>query len=142
MHSQNLQVGVPFEHAVEDQVVQRNGRVERIADHVVEVEAREPLGVGEAVGMDDDERAERLGLLPERGEVRLRELPARNVGQDLRAFHAERRHAALELVRRFRAVKQRHGAERDEAVGLARHVFSQPSFTMRAALTAMSSGTV
>jgi hypothetical protein len=65
----------------------------------------------------------RLGLLPERGEVRLRELPARNVGQDLRAFHAERRHAALELVRRFRAVKQRHGAERDEAVGLARHVF-------------------
>ena len=65
MHSQNLQVGVPFEHAVEDQVVQRNGRVERIADHVVEVEAREPLGVGEAVGMDDHQGVELLGLLPE-----------------------------------------------------------------------------
>src|SRR5262249_23558351 len=45
VRGKNLQLGMPFEHAVEDQVVQRDGRVERVADHVVEVEAREPFGV-------------------------------------------------------------------------------------------------
>ena len=76
--------------------------------------------------MDDDERAELLGLLPERRIVRLRQLAAGDIGQDLHALHAERLHAALELVGRFLAVHQRHGAERDEAVGLARDVFREP----------------
>jgi len=39
--------------------------------------------------MDDDERAEFFGLLPERRVVRLRELPSRDIGQDFHALHAE-----------------------------------------------------
>ena len=40
VHGQDLQVGMPLQHAVEDQVVQRDRRLQRIADDVVEVEAR------------------------------------------------------------------------------------------------------
>src|ERR1700704_4488555 len=89
VHRQYLQPGMPFQYAVEDQVMQGDGGFERIADYVVEVEAREPLGVGEAVGMDDDECVELFGLLPERRVVRLRELPSRDIGQDFHALHAE-----------------------------------------------------
>ena len=119
VHRQYLQVGVAFEHAIENEIVKRNRGLERIADDIVEIEAREPLGLGEAVGMDDHERTELVGLLPERRVVRLREFLACNIGEDLDAFHCERLHAALELVGRFPAVDQRHGAERDEPVGLA-----------------------
>ena len=89
VHRENLQLGMPFEHAVEDQIMQRDGGLERVANHVVEIEAREPSAFGEAVGMNDDERAERLGRLPERRVLRLREFVARHVGQDLGALHAE-----------------------------------------------------
>ena len=45
VHGQDLQVGMPLQHAVEDQVVQGDGGLQRIADHVVEVEARQALGL-------------------------------------------------------------------------------------------------
>src|SRR6187200_3475059 len=126
VHREYLQPGVPLQYAVEDQVVQGDGGFEWIADHVVEIEPREPFGVGETVGMDDDERVELFGLLPERREIWLRKLSARDIGQDFHALHAERLHAAFELVRRFPAMDERDGAERDKAVGLAGDVFRQP----------------
>src|SRR6266511_339593 len=103
--------------------MQRDGGFERVADDVIEVEARESFRVGESVGVDHDERAERLGLLPEWRVVRLGELAARNVGQYLSALHAERGHAALELARGLCAIAERHGAERDEEVRLAPHIY-------------------
>ena len=103
--------------------MQRERGLERIADDIVEIESRQPPGVGEAVGVDHDERAERLGLLPERRERRIGQLAAADVGQNFRALEAELCHAALELVRRLVAVLQRHAAEREETVGRAREKF-------------------
>ena len=116
MHCQNLQIRMAFEDAIEDQVMKRDRGFERVADHIVEIEALESSAVGEAVGMDHHERAQRLGLLPERRVFRLREFAPGDIGQDLRALHAERGHATLELARGFRPVDQRHGAEGDKAI--------------------------
>ena len=88
VHRENLQIRVALQHAVEDQVVQRDRGLERIADDVVEIEAGEPLGLGEAVGMDHHQRAELLGLLPERREGRIGQFLAVDVGEDLHALEA------------------------------------------------------
>ena len=66
--------------------------------------------------MDDDQRAELLGLLPERRESGIGQLPAGDVGENLDALEAELAHAALELLGGLVAVLHRHGAGRDEAV--------------------------
>src|SRR5262249_59625164 len=115
VHGQDLEPGMAREHAVEDEIMQRERRLERIADHIVEIEPRQALCLGETVGMDHDERAELLGLLPERRERRIRQLAAADIGQDLGALEAKLLHAALEFARRLLAVLQRHAAERDEA---------------------------
>ena len=43
VHGEDLQVRVALQHAVEDQVVQRDRGIERVADHVGEIEPREAL---------------------------------------------------------------------------------------------------
>ena len=143
MHGENFQFRMPFEHAVEDQVVQSERRFERIADDVVEIKARQALALGEAVRMDDDQRAELLGLLPERREGRIGQFLAGDVGENLDALELERLHAALELLGGLLAVLHRHGAAGDEAVFvLAETNSATPSLIMRAAGTAYSSATV
>jgi hypothetical protein len=39
VHGKQLQIGVTLEHTVEDEIVERQGRLEGIADHVVEIVA-------------------------------------------------------------------------------------------------------
>src|SRR4029077_6240494 len=104
VHREYLQPGVPLQYAVEDQVVQGDGGFERIADHVVEIEPREPFGVGEPVGVDADARVALSGLQPERREIWLRTLAAPDIVQNFPALVPERLHAALELLRRFPAM--------------------------------------
>ena len=143
VHGEDLQVGMALEHAVEDQVVQRDRGLERIADDVVEVEAGEPLGLGEAVGMDHHQRAELLGLLPERREGRIGQFLAGDVGEDFDALELELLHAALKLLGRLVAVRHRHAAERDQPVGVLADVFGDAVVERAASTcTAMSSGTV
>ena len=144
MHGEDLELGMALEHAVEDQVMQRDRRLERIADDVVEVEAREALALGEAVRMDHDQRAELLGLLPERRKGRIGQLLAGDVGQDLDALEAElssrsaRAPCAASWPSCIGTVPQR-----DEAIlVLARRYSAMPSLIMRAACTAISIGTV
>src|SRR4051812_32142542 len=115
MHRENLQVRMALEHAVEDQVVQRDRGLERIADRVAEREAREPFAFGEAGWMEHDERVELLGLLPERLERGVGQLASGDVGEDLRALEAEPADAALELFCRFVAVRHRHAAKAGKA---------------------------
>src|SRR5262249_3233763 len=98
VNGQDLQAGVALKYAVENQIMQRDRGIERIADHIVEVEAREPVGLGESGRMDQNKRAEFFGLAPERGKCRVRQFPARNIGQDLDAPEAQRAHAAFELA--------------------------------------------
>src|SRR5215470_14216346 len=110
MDRQDLQVWMPFEHAVEDQIVQRDRRLQRIADHVIEVETREPLCLGEAVRVNDNEGLELFRLFPEWRKRRIRQLLAGDVGQDLYALELERLDAALKLLRRFLSIRHRHSA--------------------------------
>ena len=126
MHRENFQIGMAFEHAVEDQIMQRDGGFERIADHVVEIKPGQPFCVREAIGVNDDEGAKLFRLLPERRMDGIRKLAAGHVGEDFRSLHAELFHAALELVGGFRAVDHRHAAEREEPVGLLGDVFRKP----------------
>src|SRR5205085_2552756 len=76
---------VALERAVEDQVADGDGRLERIADDVVEGVLGEAPAVGESERMDENQNAEFLGLREERLELRLRELLAVDVGADLDA---------------------------------------------------------
>ena len=120
---ENTEPGMTFEHAVKDQVVQRHRRVERIADHVVEVKARETLRLGEAGRMDEHQRVELLGLLPERREGRIGQFLAVDVGENLDALDAELLHAALELFGCLVAVLHGNAAERNQPVLVLADVF-------------------
>ena len=142
MHREDFQLRVPLQHAVEDQVMQRDRGLQRIADDVIEIEPLKPLCLGEAVGMQHHQHAELLSLFPERREGRIRQFLAGDVGQDLHAGEAELFDAALQLLRRLVAVGHRHRAEAFETVGIFVQNAAMPSLTICAAFTAMSSGTV
>ena len=68
MHGEQLEFRMPLKDTVEDQVMQGKRCLKRIADDVVEIEARQALAFGEAVRVNGDQGAELLGLLPERRE--------------------------------------------------------------------------
>lgn len=74
VNGENLQIGMPLEHAVEDEIMQSQRRLEGIADHIVELEAGKTLAFGKPIRMDDDEGSEFFGLGPEGGERRVRQL--------------------------------------------------------------------
>ena len=116
MHGEYLQVGVAFERAREDQVMQRDGGFQRVADDVREVEVVEPVAVCKAVGVDHDQRAKLFRAFPEGRELRCRKFGPMHVGQHLDALEAET-HAVVEFLHRLGGVLQRHGAKRRETVG-------------------------
>ena len=120
VHGEDFQLRVAFEHAVEDQIMQRDRRLQRIADDVVEIKARQARRLGETVGMNHHQRAEFFRLFPERREGRIGQFLAGDVGQNLDPGETEFFDAALKLLRRFMAVRHRHRAKALEAVGLLR----------------------
>src|SRR5262245_46952007 len=80
----------------------------------------------ETAGMDDDEGAKILGLLPELSEQWVRQLLSVDVGQDLHALKAELGDAAFELFRGLTSVGHRHAAEAYQPVGALRHELGDP----------------
>src|SRR5215469_5211016 len=68
MHRQDLEPGMTLEHAIEYQIMQRDSRLQRIADNIVEVKACQPGRVSETVGMDHHQGSEFFRFLPERCE--------------------------------------------------------------------------
>ena len=116
MHRQDLQRRVAFQHPGEDQVMQREGGIEGVADDVVEIERRQPLRLGEARGVDHHQRAEPFGRRPDLFEGRVGQLLPLHIGQHLHALEAERTHAARQL--RHRRIRVLHGdaAHAEEAV--------------------------
>src|SRR5205823_3192852 len=111
------------ERALEDQVRERDGGLERIADHVVEVAvALEPaLEVGRGAGplrVDEDHHAELLGLGPERVELRIADLRAVDAPADTGAAQPVLLDALLELLGGEVGVLERHRREGDEALGV------------------------
>ena len=113
-----LRIGV--EHAPEDQMADGHGRIERIADHVAEIVLREPAAIGEAVGVQEDQDAEFLGLGEDRPKPLLGKIGAGDVGAEFDAAQPERLHRALQLRHREFGCLHRHRAEADEAVRVLR----------------------
>src|SRR5438445_328456 len=121
----DLQPGEPVERAFEDQVRERDRRLERIADGVLEPaaapEPRLEIGRG-AVGLrvDEHQHAQLLGLGPERVEPRVGQILAGDAAAHAGAEQAVLPAAFLELLRGEVRVLQRHRRERDEAIGIRR----------------------
>ncbi len=84
--------------------------------------------------MDDDQQRKLFfRLLPERRGDRIGQFLAVDIGQDLHALEAELR-MTLQFLGGLLAMRQRHGAERDQPVGLAAQYSAMPSLTICAAL--------
>src|SRR5882762_7940922 len=115
----DLEAGKAVERPFEDQVRERNRRVERIADDVAEAPvASEPLleSRGSPLRMDENQAAELLRLRPERMELGVGELLACDVCADRAAAEAKLPYALFELLGGQIRVLQGHGGKGDEAL--------------------------
>src|SRR5262245_9791391 len=120
MRRADLEPGKAVESPFEDQMGQRDRRVERIAYRVLQP-AVAPESLRElrrALWMDEDEHAEGFGLCPERMKLGVRKLVAGYASADRRAAQPKLFHAVLELLHGEIRVLQRHRGKSDEAVGM------------------------
>src|SRR5262249_21903350 len=115
MGSTDLQPGIAIEGALVDEVGQRERRLERVANRVLEPavaeEARNQLF--RADRMDEDEAAELLGLGPHGMEPGVGELDALDATADRDATQAELLEAVLHLLDRKIGMLQRDGRKGD-----------------------------
>src|SRR5262245_20353929 len=96
----------------------RERGVQWIADHVRKpAVAFEPLcKLGRALRMDEERRAQLLGLCPDRVKPRVGEPHARYAAADSRTLQAELLYALLELLHREIGILQRQRGERGETI--------------------------
>ena len=118
----DLEAGELIERALEDQVRERDGRLQRIADGVrqqpVARQAPARLELRRAQGMHEDQHAELLGLGPEGVELRIAQLLAVDAAADASAAQAVLLHALHELLGGEVGMLERDGGEGHEAVGV------------------------
>ena len=119
MRHQHLQLRMPCHHAVEDQVRHRHRRLQRVADDVVEVVVRQPVGLGVAQRVHEDQHAELLaagekGLQPQAG---VGQVLAVDVGADFHALEIQRLDRVIQFAHREFGVLQGHRAQADKTVG-------------------------
>src|SRR5439155_2622656 len=100
--------GESVQRSAEDQAGGGQGRLERIADQVVQVVAPEPLDRLEQERMQHDRSGEIRGRLPERVEGRIAERPAERVGIDHGAPEPELAHRESQLRGGRGRLLQRH----------------------------------
>ncbi len=111
--------------AAEDEMAQGHRRLQRIADHVVEVKVSQALALCESGRMQKDDRAQffcrrKYGLEPGIGQLR-----AFHVGRDLDAAHAEFLHATPQLLHRQARRLHGKGPERDHPAAVPGCHFAQ-----------------
>jgi 2-deoxy-D-gluconate 3-dehydrogenase len=123
MHSHELEVRKSCQRSTEDQVVQRQRRLQRIAEHVVEVEVRQPLPLRKAVGVKHDECAKLFGSGEEWPVSRIRQFLAVDIGQDLYTLQLQVRHDIVEFAHGQLRLLQRHASKAEKPVRLARAEF-------------------
>ena len=119
MRDDELQVGIIGEHAAKDQMMQSHRRIERVADHVVEVMVGEAPRFGKPVGMHEDDEAQLLAAREDLAKALGRQIVAGDMGHDLDAAEAQRFVQSVEFGERQLGGLERHGAETDEAVRVA-----------------------
>src|SRR5262249_6514162 len=120
----DLEAGELVEGALEDQMRQRDGRLERVADHVPEIAvALEPAlelrRRARHLRVDEDEAAELLALRPEGMELRIADLLAVDAAADGGAAQPVLLDAFLELLGGQVGMLEGHAGEGYEAVGMS-----------------------
>ena len=133
MRRADLQAGKAIERALEDQVRERDGGVERIADDVGEIAVAlkpvlELIRRAVACGWMKTSDAQLLGLGPERVELRIGDLLAGDVAADRRAAQPSFLTPCLELLGGQIRILQRNRGEGDEAVGVRGQASASCSF--------------
>ena len=123
MRAADLEAGKTVERALKNQVRQRDGCLERVADRVgEEAVAGEParrLQLAGAQRVHEDEHTQFLALRPKRVEFRVGEILAGTRAADANAAQAEVFHRVLDLLRGEIGILQRGRREGDETVRVA-----------------------
>src|SRR6202011_3626046 len=99
-------------------MMQRHGRIERVADHIGKVVAGEAARLGEPVGMHEDNQAQLFAAGEDLAEALGREILAGDMGHDLDTAKDERFMQSIELGDREIGGLERHRAETDKTVGI------------------------
>ncbi len=122
MRGEDLQAGEAVEGPLEDQVLQGDRGVERVADGVRQpAVALETLGeLRRALRVNEQHGAELFRLCPHRVEFGIGKALARDAATDLGAAQAELLHGVLELLHREVGNCRASEAKRGEAVRLRR----------------------
>src|SRR5207247_7762310 len=112
------------ERPVEDEMREKHGRLERVADRIAQPASSAQTGIlcgtGSVAGMHEHQRAELLRLRPERIEFRQRQLLAFHAAADGGAPQPELPDPVSELLGREVRKMQRHRREPDVSIGMRR----------------------
>ena len=127
MRGQHFQAGHFVEYTLEDQVLQRNGRIERITDGVrqpaIAFEARRQLRRADRV--DEQDCAEFFRLRPHRMKLGVGKIFTQQVAANCRAAQALLFHRVFELLHGQIGELQREGGETAEALRIRCREFRQ-----------------
>ena len=97
-------------------MMQSDRRVERVADHIVEIVVGEAAASVNPSGMHKDEQAQLFAAREDLAEALGRQILAGDMGHDLDAAEAQRFVQPVEFGDRQLRGLERHGAEADKAV--------------------------
>src|SRR6185437_12884063 len=115
-----LQPWMPVQHAAEDEMGQRNGRLQRLSDDVAEIVGTQALAQRRPKGVNENDRTEFFSRRPERGELAGVQLHLVHRGRDLNALESEALHRVAQLLRSQLRMLKRERSETDQAVGMPR----------------------
>ena len=89
MGDDELEVGMVVEHPTKDQMMDGDGRIERVADYIDQVMVGKPSRLGKTGRVHEDQHSELFDPREDLAEALGREILAGNVGRDLDAAKAQ-----------------------------------------------------
>jgi hypothetical protein len=113
--------GVTLQHAPEDEMADRDGRFEGIADDIVEVMVSQPLALGKAEWVQEKQDSQVLGCGKERAIGVIGKIDPADVGRHLDAAQVEIVDAAAHLGNGKFGRLQGHRTHADQTVGVPRN---------------------
>jgi hypothetical protein len=104
----NFQLRKAIQHAAKDDAGDSDGRVQRVADQVLQPVTLQPVDPGHVVGVHEDQHVQRLSPFPEDVKLGLVEVLAIGVAADLDRGKAELAVDPLQLGSGLRRSLERH----------------------------------
>src|SRR5215469_3972016 len=126
MGRKDFQIRMTLEHAVENKIMERNGRLQRITDDVVEIETRKARAFGKAVRVNNDERVQLVSFRPEWLQACIGKFFAGHIGENFHAAESKRAHRTFKFIGRLDAILKWNAPESDKPVRGPSHVGGKP----------------